>query len=562
MEVIEALEGGGYKDQEEDTEFKPTVRKKSDTPKDTTPRASTGGMAWWVEKTGVAEKFWDELGCEEYKDGIVFTFAGHQVVKLRRPPKEIIWTPKNADNPPLWPIPEGDLPEHVWITEGESDCGTACAAGHYAFTVTKGAKTELPSTWVEELSSRGVQQVTICGDTDGPGQDFRKYLEKAIIDAGLVCSVVHLELVLDPFSGANDLNSLWHHCDYNIEKFNEILSRATHKVDSRFPILTFSQIKEIAATNTPWVVRDLLAPGDKALITGPQKSYKTWIALDLARSLVTGRNFLERPEWEVMEPSKVLFVQEEGSQSAWAKRLCKLNMPPEAEENFISMHRRGIRFTDSSTVDTIIAICRQEEISVVFFDPLQRMMPGIDENDSAATGVVWDEIFRLQFALPHLIAIVLHHSNKSERLTWESVRGSSRHAGEVDLGIFCQKHPLEDHTVRIAYDGRDIPSYLGTGESFEAKVEISQEEEPPHFKIDAREVVPVIANVTHLQGKRNKDSILDAISNGSRTRKEIMEVTGCSDSTTRTHIDNLVVEGKIEEVPGHKEKHYREKVSA
>lgn len=549
-EVLAVLKSGetsynGNGSHADDEEVHITVKKKQTKREPKGTKAS--GMAWWVEKTGVTEKIWAGLGCEEYNDGVMFTFGDAGIVKIRKPPKDIIWTPKGADAPPLWPMPDAELPEDVWITEGESDCGVASAAGHYAFAVTKGAGTDLPFNWADEMYVRGVRRMTICGDIDKSGQEFRRTLEKQVIDAGMACRTVHLELVLDPFTGETDLNNLWRSCEYDVKRFNALVEECTQDVDLRYPILTYDALEEWAETEVDWILEDLISPGDKVLISGPQKSYKTWIMLDLARSLVTGENFLKRAEWKPRREVKCLIVQEEGSKSAWAKRLRRLQLTGEERQRLLSLHRSGIRFTDSSTIDTVIAVCRQEEIDVLFLDPLQRMMPGINENDSSETGVVWDEVFRIQFALPHLVVVVLHHANKTERLTWESVRGSSRHAGEVDLGIFCQKHPIEDNTVRISYDGRDIPNYLGTGESFEAKIKISADDDPePHFEIDATEIsVTVNVNPTHAEGTKNRDQVLTAVAEGHTTKGKIMEATGLSDSTVRKHLKQLTEDGLI-----------------
>lgn len=542
-EVLAALEGGISSNGDAP---KITVKKRSRARKEDTVK--TGGMAWWCEYTGVDEKIWKGLGTEEYESGVLFTFEGKDVVKVRKPPKDIIWAPKNADAPPFWPIPGEELPEHVFITEGESDCGVAAATGHYSFAVTKGAGTDLPANWAQEMAHRGVREITICGDIDKSGQEFRRELEKEVVDAGMTCNVVRLELILDPFTGETDLRNLYFSCSRDVDLFNERLQLATQRVDLRYPVLAYDDLEAYAQTEEEWYLTNLLAPGDKVMISGPQKSYKTWIALDMARSLVAGTNFLQRAEWQVDSPKNVLFVEEEGSKTKWAKRIRRLGLQGKERGRFHTLHRQGIRFTDSSTIDTIIAICRQEEIDVLFMDPLQRMIPGVDENDSSATGIVWDEVFRIQFALPHLVVVVLHHANKTERLTWESVRGSSRHAGEVDLGIFCQKHPLEDNTVRIAYDGRDIPNYLGSGESFEAKVTISDDDAEEHiFSVDATEITVNVANVTHLAGQKNKDAVLIAVGEGHETKKAIMEVTGLSDSTVRSHLERLVEDGLVVE---------------
>ena len=512
------------------------------------PSSSGDGLSWWAKRTLVSTTIWESLGCVAYKDGVAFTFEGKDILKIRRPPKDILWTPKGSDAPPMWPIPETVLPKHVWITEGESDCGTATAAGHKAFAVTKGAGTELPATWAEVFAARGVEEITICSDWDKSGIEFRRMLEKQVVDAGLTCNTIHLENILDPFEGGNDLNFLWRYVDGDPVAFNSVLAEATERVMARYPILSYEELENWALTEIDWILTDLISPGDKILISGPQKSYKTWIALDLARSLTSGTNFLNRAEWKAQKKTKVLFIQEEGSKSAWAKRTTKMGLKGEDKNNFLTFHRQGIKFTDSSTMDTLIAVCREEQIQVVFFDPLQRMMPGVNENDSNETGVVWDEIFRLQLALPHLVVIVIHHANKTERLTWESVRGSSRHAGEVDLGIFCQKHPVEDHSIRIAYDGRDIPNYLGTGETFEAKVTIPKDGALENtFTIDASEMTLQVNNLTHLAGAKNRDAILQAVEDGHDTRKRIMDQTTLSDSTVRSHLDRLCKEGLVQE---------------
>jgi hypothetical protein len=141
---------------------------------------------------------------------------------------------------------------------------------------------------------------------------------------------------------------------------------------------------------------------------------------------------------------------------------------------------------------------------------------------------------------------VIHHANKAAALSWESVRGASRHAGEVDLGVFVQKHPIEDNVVRITIDGRDIPQYMGTGEAFEAKVHISLDRETPQFSIDAS---PVQVNVNQVQATamKNKDGVLLAIGDGCTTVAAIVSQTGIGDNTVKKYLRRLVEEGEIRE---------------
>lgn len=213
-------------------------------------------------------------------------------------------------------------------------------------------------------------------------------------------------------------------------------------------------------------------------------------------------------------------------------------------------HRTGFRFTEPSYTDEIISSSRDMGLDMLIFDPLQRMTVGIDENSAAEVAIVWDEVFRIQQAMPHLVVMIVHHANRAGE-KWGSVRGSSRHGGEVDLGIFIEKHPLEKNKLRMDLDGRDIPEYLGTGEVFEIRYELDKDRRL--FNMSALEIQPKITLPGEVKGRENKDKILEAIAGGDDTRKKIMLTTGLSDTTVRDHVERLIEDGTVimtEQGPG------------
>lgn len=515
----------------------------------------TDGLEWWAQKTQIPANTWQELGVERFKNGVAFLFEGMEIVKVRKPPKEFAWIGA-GERPPLWPLPDDQLPEEIAICEGESDTGTLRHLGFHAFSITAGAgksregRRYLGEEHFRALHARGARKVLLCGDLDPSGSEMMATLADVATAAEFEVSVLRLDLVLDPFSGINDLNGMWR--EAGPKEFGALLQRSIHAISASSPSLTVAEMLAIAEEEVDWLVPRLVAPSDKVLISGPQKTYKTWLALELMRSMLTGKPFLKRAvEWTpTRKVDKVLFVQEEGSRQLWARRIRKLNLPKGTQALF--WHRQGFKFTDREKVAQLIDTCRREEVQVVILDPLQRMIPGVEENDSSQTGIVWDEVQRLQEACPGIVVIILHHANKSERLTWESVRGSSRHAGEVDLGLFLEKHPVEDHTVRVAVDGRDIPQYLGTGESFEVHVSISTEEEEEKgeyfFEMDGTEVKANIRNIGELKGKVNREHVLAAIKDGADTRTKIMRETGLSEATVREHLVDLEEASLIEEI--------------
>lgn len=491
-------------------------------------------LAYYAEKTEIPEDFWEELGVYNGYGGIVFPFDDENVVKVRKSEKEFMWVPGKGITPPLWPYPEQELPEHIYITEGESDCGTARYLGLHAFAATKGAQTTLSPIQFQALASRGVLQVTIV--TDRGDDVFGPHMAKGATDAGLEVSIVNFDLVVNEFSGAKDLNDIYRACVEEGESPLDVLARATTKVEEKVPFRLHVDASSIAAEERTWAVNELIAPGDKVMIAGPPKAYKTWIALDLVRAMLHAQPFLSRADWAGTRPMKVLLCEEEGSLHAFAQRLARI-----PTGDLLFMHKAGIAFTDESSISSLIQLCKQQQVDVVVFDPLQRMIPGINENDSAETAIIWNEIFRMQMALPDLIVVVLHHANKSESLTLGSVRGSSRHVGEVDLLILVDK--FDKGVVHIRMEGRDTQAEV-EGDLLQGKVEITDDD----FTINTLGIT--IATPTQGSGR---DKVLRAIEEGCDTRTKIMRHTGLGDTTVRLHLPELIKEGLIDEVAnGHK----------
>jgi len=72
-------------------------------------------------------------------------------------------------------------------------------------------------------------------------------------------------------------------------------------------------------THLRWLIDEAWVDSSVGFISGRSKSYKTWIALDLALSLVSGAPFLGR--YPVRNPGPVLLVQEEDPAAVLQERL-------------------------------------------------------------------------------------------------------------------------------------------------------------------------------------------------------------------------------------------------
>jgi hypothetical protein len=523
----------------------------------------TGGLDWWSRKTGVTRETLEHLPIEEDGRKVVFTFP-RDVRKFRGPPKEMSWEGEPA--PLLWPFPGEHLPEEVWITEGESDACTAFQLGHAAFAVTKGAGAPPDVEMLRTMRERGVRRLVAVGDADKSGQKFQNETASRAVAAGIEARVVNVGKAFDPFAGLTDLNDLYRRelarnggdVAKTITDCNAILDELIEPMEPRLVAIPGNAFLDFETEDGDWVIPNLIAKGDKVLVIAPQKSYKTWITLDLVRSVVACRPFMQRAEWIPDDPMRVGFVEEEGSKRSFARRLSALQLG-DALGNVVVVHRRGFRFTDPECVEELDLLVKREELGMVVLDPLQRMIPGLDENSASDVAIVWDSINELQLRNPGLVVLLIHHAAKNKELGWDASRGSSRHAGEVDIGLFVQRDPDEKGKLRISVDGRDIPEYLGTGEHFSVNYEIHMSDEPSerYFVLDATEIQLSVRHENSPEPEppsplnRGTLAVFDSIRQASPcTVTELAARTGLSRPTIYKHLKHLEQQGLIAQREG------------
>ena len=166
---------------------------------------------WWVEKTSVPWELWERLGCKIEPTGVGFTFPTHGYTKLRfTGTKKYEWDPSGQDDtPPLWPELPTTLPEIIYLTEGESDTGSAWALGFHAHGLTKGTGTPINSRLIKSIRDRGANEIRVLFDADKSGYDAAiRVDETAIAVSGVKIVPIDISNLLDPETNQKDLNDL------------------------------------------------------------------------------------------------------------------------------------------------------------------------------------------------------------------------------------------------------------------------------------------------------------------------------------------------------------------
>jgi RecA-family ATPase len=149
------------------------------------------------------------------------------------------------------------------------------------------------------------------------------------------------------------------------------------------------------------LIKNVLDRGTVALLYGHWGTLKTFIAVDWAASIATGRN------WQGLQTERlrVLYVAGEGAQgyqsrvdaweSGWQTKLSDTDMIILPE---------GVNLTDNKAggdVAELIALIKRDGYGMVVFDTLARCMVGADENSSKDCGIVIASLGQLREATPN-----------------------------------------------------------------------------------------------------------------------------------------------------------------
>lgn len=175
------------------------------------------------------------------------------------------------------------------------------------------------------------------------------------------------------------------------------------------------------------LIDGVLDKGTTALLYGPWGCGKSFLALDWACSVATGRPWQSRPS----KTQRVLYVAAEGAygisgridawETGWQRQV-------PAEQ--LDVYPQPVNLLRPVEVAHLCALVSWGGYGLVMLDTIARCMVGGDENTARDAGIVVDTLNRVRIATPGGRGTVLgvHHSGKDGR----TLRGSSSFEGGVD----------------------------------------------------------------------------------------------------------------------------------
>jgi hypothetical protein len=364
----------------------------------------------------------------------------------------------------------------IYVVEGEKAADALISIGVTATTAHTGA-----GSWPEAITEYFAgANVVIVPDNDLPGWRYAHKAVEAIWGIAKNVKVVDLQLPSpsdDAYEFVHQYNKqredlvamvkaapkLMHIDDVTVpERLNGLKLDAPIDVPASLPlpidiakefegesITKQSQTKEAKPPKTvnieawddiqdepvEWLIHGVLPVKAFAALYGPPGSFKSFIALDMAEAIATGRPWMGN---EVEKQGAVLYICGEGFGGMGARiKACQIHhSTPKGAPIYVIRHQLNLRSSAEDFNALMMAVVQLVETTGIEFqlliiDTLARAFGGGNENDSDAMGSFITSMGKIQEFLACAL-MVLHHSGKDLA---KGLRGHSSLLGAVDTQL-------------------------------------------------------------------------------------------------------------------------------
>jgi AAA domain/RepB DNA-primase from phage plasmid len=187
-----------------------------------------------------------------------------------------------------------------------------------------------------------------------------------------------------------------------------------------------------------WMVADIWGTGEVGFISGHPKSYKSWLALDLAVSVATGTRFLGSFQARRLN---VLLIQEEDPKPILQERLSlvaankglvgveayhdgSFDMQYELPDNLYIISNQGFTINDE-WLELLEQWINEKKIELLILDPLMMIGENFDEFKAfEVMSKVLKPLKRLRSKTDVAIAVVHHHTKGTTETGAKAMYGS------------------------------------------------------------------------------------------------------------------------------------------
>jgi hypothetical protein len=342
----------------------------------------------------------------------------------------------------------------VYITEGEKAADALGSLGVVATTSHAGA-----GGWNEELNQYFKDaNVVIVPDNDLVGWHYAQKVTEALIPFAKSVRVLDLNLSnpkedayewVTKYEGDRQNLALMAKSCPVLKSSEEVWTpqrlslyvpetpQEEEASKSRFLVESWDSIKD---EPVEWLIESIIPKRAFVALYAPPASFKSFIALDIAEAVATGREWMG---YRVPKKGAVLYIAGEGHGGMGARvKACKIqNNSPDGANLYVIRAQINIR-SSQEDFDALVAAINEliaqidEPLELIILDTLMRMSGGgFNENSSEDMGGFITQAGKIQ-AIYLCAMLLIHHSGKD---ITKGLRGHSSLLGAVDTELEIQR---------------------------------------------------------------------------------------------------------------------------
>ena len=386
--------------------------------------------------------YWDRAQTFDYTDenGELLYQVGRcdapnceKSIRQRRPDGRGGWANQLGDiTRVLYRLPDVMAAQTVFICEGEKAANAlnatferACLFGEYvATTNAQGA-----GKWGDEMAeSLDGKTVCVLPDNDTPGDAHGATVCASIEASERAATLKRLDLPNLPEKG--DVAD-WIEAGGTVSELLELFKAAPNwKPPAPARRFNFAPLAEVMTRPDPeFLIYRVLPMGAPSLLTATHASFKSFIALDMALSVATGR------AWHGFNVRRgaVVYVAAEGASGIKKRARAWLEFYGEkTPDNFVILDV-PFQVADAKARADFISEVSELKPVLIILDTLARCAVGLEENSSKDMGEFADALGELAKATGANV-LTVHHNNKGG-----AYRGSSAVPAAVDTHLSLER---------------------------------------------------------------------------------------------------------------------------
>jgi AAA domain len=195
-------------------------------------------------------------------------------------------------------------------------------------------------------------------------------------------------------------------------------------VSQALRVLPVAQVQEPPAGESHWLVESLWSAGAVGIIGGAPKSCKTWLALELAVAVASGRPCLGR--FPVPAAGPALIFAAEDAPHHIKRRLQSLARARQLDFNSLDVRlivEDALRLDRAEDLRRLHLTLAKHRPKLLVLDPYVRLQRA-DENDARQVSTILSALRELSRAFQAAVALVHHARKNGAEIPGQALRGS------------------------------------------------------------------------------------------------------------------------------------------